>query len=162
MAAVRDVVRKVVAEAAPEELPLVDGMAVYDDDTVVRRLRRSGPRREPLGFGWGEVVALVTPVVWLLLDEVAQRFAGATVDGATTGVKRLLRRFRRGRRRHTALPVLTAEQRDEVRQEVLALLTRKEIDPATAVKVADAVARSLVSHTGDDPTPGADAARAVR
>ncbi|MGW3466121.1 hypothetical protein ACWDE9_44195, partial [Streptomyces olivaceoviridis] len=35
---VRDVVRDVVAEVAPEELPLVAGVAGFDDATVVRRL----------------------------------------------------------------------------------------------------------------------------
>src|SRR5437879_4790292 len=64
---VRDVVREVVAEIAPTELALVDGLAQFDDATAVRRLRPRGGRREPLGFGLGEILALVTPVVWLAL-----------------------------------------------------------------------------------------------
>jgi hypothetical protein len=59
---VRDLVHDVVRQCAPEELPILNGLADYDDAVVVRRLRR-GRRREPLGFGPDEVSALVTPVV---------------------------------------------------------------------------------------------------
>lgn len=93
---VRDVVRSVVETLAPEELFLVEGLRRFDDATVVRRLSRGGGRREPLGFGIGEVAALVTPVVWLVLDEVAQRMVATTVDRASRGATGLVRRlFRR-------------------------------------------------------------------
>lgn len=72
----------VVAEVAPEELPLVAGLAGFDDATAVRRLGGRGRRRETLGFGLGEVAALVTPVVWLVVDHTAQRIVGTAVDGA--------------------------------------------------------------------------------
>jgi hypothetical protein len=70
---VRDVVRDVVVEVAEEELPIVDGLAGFDDAGALRRLRGRGRRREPLGFGLGEVAALVTPVVWLVVDEIARQ-----------------------------------------------------------------------------------------
>jgi hypothetical protein len=79
---VRDVVRDVVAKVAPEELPVVDGLAEFDDATIVRRLNGSGRRREPLGFGLAELVVLVTPVAWLVVNQVAERVAGSAVDGA--------------------------------------------------------------------------------
>jgi hypothetical protein len=84
---VRDVVRDVVAEVASEELVIVEELTRFDDDTVVRRLARSGRRRDPLGFGVGEIAALVTPVVWLVLDEAAKRAADSAVDGAAKGAK---------------------------------------------------------------------------
>ncbi|MEV6036511.1 hypothetical protein AB0L65_35525 [Nonomuraea sp. NPDC052116] len=41
-----------------------------------------GRRRQTLGFGLGEVAALVTPVVWLAVDHAAQRIVG---PGWTSG-----------------------------------------------------------------------------
>ncbi|WP_428965491.1 hypothetical protein [Micromonospora fluostatini] len=149
MPAVRDVVRDVVAKVAPQELPLVDGLAAYDDDTVIRRLGRAGPRREPLGFGWGEVVGLLTPVVWLVLDQVAQRLTGAAVDEATDRGRGLLRRLVRARRAPATIPPLTADQLPEVRQEVCDLLVRRGVAAPTATEIADAVLRRL------DPDPDA-------
>jgi hypothetical protein len=150
--AVRDVVRDVVAEVAPAELPLVDGLAFDDDETVVRRLSRTGPRREPLGFGWGEVVGLVTPVVWLVLDQVAQRLAGAAVDGTTRGTRGLLRRFVRRNRAPAAIPKLTGDQLAELRREVLEQAIRRGLDAGTAIDLAD----TLVRRLGPDPdgSPG--------
>jgi hypothetical protein len=153
--AVRDVVRDVVAEVAPQELPLVDGLAVYDDDTVLRRLSRTGPRREPLGFGWGEFVVLITPVVWLVLDQVAQRFAGAAVDGATKGAKGLMRRLVRSSRAPATIPPLTADQLAEVRQDIFdALVAQRGLDAETAADITDKVVRRL--GPGSDEGPDAE------
>ncbi|MEV4754610.1 hypothetical protein AB0J86_05800 [Micromonospora sp. NPDC049559] len=141
--AVRDVVRDVVAEVAPQELPLVDGLAGYDHETVVRRLSRAGARREPLGFGWGEIIGLVTPVLWLVLDQVAQRFADAAVDRTTSGVRGVLGRLRRGRRPPATIPELTEDERAELRRDVLDLFLRRGLDAETAAPLADAVLRRL-------------------
>ncbi|WP_433412936.1 hypothetical protein ACQP1V_27210 [Microtetraspora malaysiensis] len=151
LAAVRDVVRDVVAELAPEELPLVDGLAAYDDSVVVRKLRRSGPRREPLGFSWGEVVGLMTPVVWLVLDQVAERLADAAVERAARKARGLRRWLRRGRRAAAAtIPPLTEDQLAALRQDILDQLQR-ELEERTAEQIADAIVRRLAR--GADPGP---------
>lgn len=71
--AIADVVRDIVAEVAPAELPVAEGLRRLGDDGAVRRLVRRRWRREPLGFGLGEVVPLVTPVLWVALDEAVRR-----------------------------------------------------------------------------------------
>ncbi|MEV5820913.1 hypothetical protein ABUL04_06080 [Micromonospora harpali] len=151
MVAVRDVVRDVVTEVAPRELPLVDGLATYDDERVVRLLGRTGSRREPLGFGWGEVVGLLTPVVWLVLDQVAQRLAGAAVDTTTSRARRLLRRFARGSRAPADIPPLTADELAELRGEVLELFTRRGLDAQTAAELTDRVVRRLGRAADEGP-----------
>jgi hypothetical protein len=93
---IADVVRDIVAVEAPAELPVVEGLRRLGDDRAVRRLARRRRRREPLGFGLGEVVTLVTPVLWIALDEAVRRGAGDMADGLLALALRLLRRvFRR-------------------------------------------------------------------
>lgn len=95
-ASVADVVREIVAEEAPEELPVADRLCRLGDDRAVRRLGHRHRGREPLGFGLGEVVPLVTPVLWIALDEAVRRGADDVADGLLAWALRLLRRvFRR-------------------------------------------------------------------
>ncbi len=150
-ATVRDVVRDVVAKVAREELPLVEGLAGFDDATVVRRLGRRGGRREPLGFGLGEVVALVTPVVWLVVDQAAKKAAGSAVDGAAKGTKAALRKIFRRKAPAVAVPPLTREQLGEVRRRVLETAAQRGLSQERAMVIADAVvARLALAAPSDD------------
>lgn len=89
----RDVVRDVVTEAAPDELPLMEGLGRSDDESAVRRLTRRNRPAEPLAFGLDEIAVLVTPVVWIALDEAVRQVMGSTADGdAPTGPSRTGRR----------------------------------------------------------------------
>ncbi|GAA2973080.1 hypothetical protein [Kitasatospora sp. NPDC006786] len=151
---VRDVVRSVVETLAPEELFLVEGLRRFDDATVVRRLSRGGGRREPLGFGIGEVAALVTPVVWLVLDEVAQRMVATTVDRASRGATGLVRRLFRRPARAAELQPLTREQLAEVRALLLTAGEQRGLAPDLTEEIADrVVARLALSRALDPPTP---------
>ncbi|WP_345603143.1 hypothetical protein [Pseudonocardia adelaidensis] len=154
---VRDVVRDVVAEVAPEESAVVQGLARFDDDTVVRRLARSGGRREPLGFGVGEIAALVTPVVWLVVDEAAKRAAESAVDGAARGTKALLRRVMRRPAAPVVVPALTREQLREVRQQVRETAEQRGLEPERAAAIADAVVVRMALAAGDGDEPPLDA-----
>ncbi|MER5862866.1 hypothetical protein [Kitasatospora sp. NPDC002040] len=151
-------VRDVVAEVAPAELPLLVGLAALDDATVVRRLNDRVRRSEPLGFGLGEIVALVTPVVWLAADQVAQRAAGAAVDrvagAAGSGLRRL---FRRSPEPVTVtVPPLSPKQIVEVRQLVLDLAADRGLDEQLAVTVAESLAARLALAALRGTTPGPD------
>ncbi|MFB6710103.1 hypothetical protein ACFCW6_36045 [Streptomyces sp. NPDC056333] len=143
---VRDLVRSVVADLAPDELPLVEGLCRFDDATVVRRLSRRGGRHKPLGFGFAEVAALVTPVVWLVLDGVAQRTAESTATRISEGVTAMMRRLVPRRRPVPAagVPPLTREQLAAVRALVLAASEQRGLETAQAEAIADAVVARLV------------------
>ncbi|MCX4472707.1 hypothetical protein OOK41_20750 [Micromonospora sp. NBC_01655] len=137
-------VRDVVTEVAPSELPVVAGLATFDDAVVVRRLGRRSRRREPLGFGLGEIVPLVTAVVWLVLDQVAQQAAGSVADRAGTGVRALWRRLFRRRSPAAVVPALTQAQLASVHQQVIEVGVRQGLERERAEAVADAVLARLV------------------
>ncbi|MFJ8585525.1 hypothetical protein ACIRD2_12840 [Streptomyces sp. NPDC093595] len=147
---VRDLVRSVVAGLAPEELPLVDGLRRFDDATVVRRLNGRGGHREPLSFGAHEIVLLVTPVVWLVLDAVAQRMAAATADRVAQGATGTLRRIFRRPAAPVEVPPLTREQLTEVRALVLATAEQRGLSPRRAAEIADALVARLALSGGED------------
>ncbi|MEU6075719.1 hypothetical protein [Micromonospora sp. NPDC047074] len=146
-----------VTAIAPEELPLVGGLSSLDDAEVARRLVRRSRTREPLGFGLGEIVALATPVVWLVVDETARRVAGAGVDGAARRLSPLLRRILRRKAAPVTVPPLTRAQLGEVRHRVLEAAAQQGFDEARATAIADAVVArlALVGDGGatEEPAP---------
>ncbi|MFE0250515.1 hypothetical protein [Streptomyces sp. NPDC059010] len=147
----RDIVRDVVADVAVDELPLVDGLFRFDDATVVRRLSGRGRRREPLGFGWGEVMVLVTPVVWLTVDQAARRAADVIVEGSAQRTTAALRRVFRRRPAPVAVPPLTREQLAQVREQVLEAAGERGISERRAKEIADAVVARLALAGASDP-----------
>jgi hypothetical protein len=160
---VRDVVRAVVADVATEELPVVDGLVRFDDDTVVRRLRGRGGRREPLGFGWTEVATLATPVVWLAVDQAARQIGKSAGDSATRGVKTLLRKVFRRHSAPLTVPPLTPEQLADIREQVLKTAVDRGVDRSRGEDIANAVytklslnptrqKQSIVDKSADDGT----------
>ncbi|MFF2810723.1 hypothetical protein ACFVT2_26815 [Streptomyces sp. NPDC058000] len=153
---VRDLVREVVAEHAAHELPLVDSLRTLDDDRVVRTLAGGGQQREPLGFGYAEMSALVTPVVWLVLDQAARH----TVDRATEG---LLARGRAGARKllrrapdtaHRTLIALDPGELALVRTHIVEQATERGADRRDAEALADSVVARIATAPADEDRPG--------
>ncbi len=141
--------RDVVAKVAPEELPVVDGLVLFDDATVVRRLRRGGNRRDPLGFGLGEIVVMVTPVVWLVMEQIAEKAAGAAVDGTAKGAKALLRKVFRKRSAPVVIPPLSKDQLAEVWRRVQEAALQRGMSEDRAKQVADEVVARLFLESPD-------------
>ncbi|MEV5145156.1 hypothetical protein AB0L14_12080 [Streptomyces sp. NPDC052727] len=152
---VRDVVHDVVVEVAPEELPLVAGLAGFDDATAVRRLGGRGRRRDTLGFGLGEVAALVTPVVWLALDQAAQRIVGTAVDSGVSRAASALRKLFRRPAEAVTVPPLTREQLAQVRESVLKTAAQRGLEEERASTIADAVVARL-ALAGQPEVTGSD------
>ncbi|WP_199813356.1 hypothetical protein [Streptomyces aureocirculatus] len=153
----RDVVRSVIAEVAPEELPVVDGLSRFDDATVVARLASRRRGREPLGFGLEEMVCLATPVIWVALDQGVRQAVGRTIDGVPRG---MMRRVFRRQSAPQAVPALNVEQVAEVRRRILELSAQTGLEPDRALVLADRVAARLLlpghSDGHDDGDDGTD------
>ena len=141
---VREVVRGVIAEVAPEELPLVAGLSQLDDATVIRRLRRRRSRREQLGFGLDDMLVLSTPVVWLVLNQIAQKAADGVVDGLARRLKVLFRKVVRQKTAPVALPPLSRDQLAEVHRQVLEAAIQVGLEKKRATALADMVVSQLV------------------
>jgi len=164
--AVRDVVRAVIADVAPEELPVVDGLRRFDDETVMARLTSRRRGREPLGFGLEEMVYLATPVVWVALDECVRRMVGRTMSKAPSRLRRWLRRIFRRPPGQQVVPELSAEQVAEVRRRVLELSAQAGLGAERAEALANRLAvelllpaNALAPSGGDDGGDGADERR---
>ncbi|WP_217144741.1 hypothetical protein [Streptomyces sp. AC627_RSS907] len=151
----RDVVRRVIADQAPDELPLVDGLSALDDVTAVRRLSGRGQRSEPLGFGVGDIAVLITPVVWLALDQTARRLTDVVVDGAAQRSTTLLRRLFRRNREPATVPPLTRRQLAEVHRTVLDVAGQRGLPAERAEEIADKVVTALTLAEPDTPDDGA-------
>lgn len=154
MATVRDVVREVVAEVAPHELPLVEGLRQLDDARVVLILGRRGRRDDQLGFGFAEVAGLATAVVWIVLDQVARQSAEAVADGLATRVREWLRgRLRRSRRPHRTLATpFDPAQLTRIRAQIIERATGQGIAKQQAEVLADVVVARLA--IADSTTDG--------
>ncbi|MGW6403664.1 hypothetical protein [Streptomyces sp. NPDC055134] len=155
---VRAVVVDVVAQYAPEEAPVLAALAHVDDAHVVRILR--GRRKtEPLGFGFAEVVAVVTPVVWLAVDEACRSAVQSSVDSAYArlagAARRLLRRPSAAGAAGgsaTEVPELSRDQLDLVHRRVTEDAQAAGLAAEDAEKLADRVVARLILAR---PTPAA-------
>ncbi|MGF1428246.1 hypothetical protein [Kitasatospora sp. LaBMicrA B282] len=145
-----DAVEAVLSVVAVEELPLLDGLRTLDEDQLRRRLARPGEREDPLGFGLGEVVALLTPLVWEAVQKAAKQAAGKAVEQATTSLlARLRTRLRRGRQPGATLPTFSPEQLTAVHERVEAAARDGGLDDDRARLFADCVIGRLALPPGE-------------
>ncbi|GHE99441.1 hypothetical protein GCM10018785_73870 [Streptomyces longispororuber] len=142
--------RDILAERAPREARLLDGMASLSDRQITRVFRRSRTRRDPLGFGAAEVVALIAPVVWLVVNEVAQRSAATAVDGASRWGRAWVRRVRGLPDPPAQVPALSGGQLEDVRRKVVERARASGLAAEAAEALADAVVARLALAPGDD------------
>ncbi|GGP93522.1 hypothetical protein [Streptomyces roseolilacinus] len=155
-ATVLDVVGSVVERHAPQERQLVEDLAGLDYDLVVRRMRQasSGGRSDPLGFGFGDVATLLTPLVLLVVDEACR---AAVADGTGRLMNRaaaVLGRLRPSARRAAGPPEVPALDRGQlatVRRRVREEAVRRGIGGTEADALADSVVARLALAGAEDP-----------
>jgi hypothetical protein len=163
---VGEIVRDVIAEAAPAELLVVDGLRQLDPDTVRKRLRSRRQSRDPVGFGLDVVVPLMTPVAWIAVDELVRRFvddasgslAGRIGKALSTVARRVTHRPRAEVTATATVPPLSPSQLEEVRRRVLELAPKYYLTSGDAEALADRVVARLVLATAD-PGAGKDPAQ---
>ncbi|MET8308818.1 hypothetical protein [Micromonospora sp. NPDC005173] len=141
-----EVVRDVIADFAPAELPVVKGLGLLDERTVSRQFRNLGPKREPLGFGLGEIALLATPVVWVVLEQAAKGATDSLAERSSEWVRSRLKR----RPVKTSIPDFTSEQQKTIYQAALSEAKKRGLPEDEAVAIADAIHRRLTMDRPDD------------
>lgn len=156
-------VRGLVAEVAPEELPLVD---------LLRGERPRTRRDEPLGSGVGEVVLLVTPVAVVVGTEVVKKLAGMATDRVVTTTAKTVRTLRDRLRRkpaplkpqvveaaHSVVTsgALSEEHLAEVHALAMAVALAKGLTPETAARMGKTVVDLLTAEQRNATPPAVDA-----
>jgi hypothetical protein len=148
------VVRAVVEQAAPEELPMVEGLSEATDEAVVARLSRGPARDERLGFGLEDVAVLVSPVLYIALDQAVRKIVDDSIDGARRRAPRWARWVtRRGKGAPTVPPALSAQHIAEIRDQVTALAKERGVPDDKIERVREALAEVL-SNDDEDGSAG--------
>jgi hypothetical protein len=151
-----DVVRDVVSQVAPEEVTVVQALGQLKPDRVAGLLR--GRREERLGFGLVDAAALVTPVVWIAVDEVSRSAVEAGIHGFGPRLAARIRRLLRIRPPlPSSVPPLSPGQLDAVHARVLDGASAAGLDPAVRAALADHVVARLAREL---PTSEQDQAAA--
>jgi hypothetical protein len=149
-ALVIDVSRDVVAELAPGEIAVFRPVAkaFYEDP---RRLT-SETGDAMLGFGPGEAVTLLTPIVLAVMGEVvaflradlAKAIPRAMADSLEDSLRALFHKFHGGEGPAAAVPPLTHEQLSRVRAIAFDKARQGGLSERRAELLADATVGSLV------------------
>lgn len=137
---VGEIVRDVVKQLAPDEMPVVNALAALDASVAARRLAKAGARRDPLGFGLGDLVVMITPVVWVAVEHIAGRLGDKAADGVLDRARKLFRR--RAIPQVVELP-LSSGQLAEVRRKALETGARQGLTPEQCEEIADAIVARL-------------------
>jgi hypothetical protein len=150
---VRDGVHFAVAHdyAPAEEYRVLDALLSDPDDArVVRRLRRRRRHGDPLGFGAGEVVGVLGPLLMMVVDESVRTVTGSVAGSLFTRFTTWLRRVFRRPRVAARLPELPRDQLRAVHDLVVEQLVKSRIPDETARAVAERIAGRLALGEGDD------------
>lgn len=145
---VRAVVTDIVTQTAPQEAPVLAALT-HVDDAQVRRMCRKRRGAEPLGFGLAEVTAVVTPIVWLAVDEACRMAVQSSVASTRERVAGAARKLFRREPAAVEVPELSREQLALVHRRVLEDARRAGLEEEAAATLADqVVARLLLAAPG--------------
>jgi hypothetical protein len=153
---IADVARDVVAQVAPQELPFFRATSVAYFKNPEKALKQQTRKDEMLGFGGGEVVTLLTPIVLTVMTEVVT-FAMAIVkeslvqscaDLLNEQAKKMFKKFRAEGKNEAGTPApFTLQQIAWVHKQVYEKFLHLKLSEALANSLADAVVATLISET---------------
>lgn len=141
---VRDLSRELVERLAPAELPTFDVVAepyLTDPRRAERRLR---DHDDPMGFGLGDALAMVTPVVALVSGSVVAAVSDALADSVRATGAKVLRRVTGKKPKELPEPDLSAEKLAEIRELAFKRAVDLGMEHGRAEALADAVVGALV------------------
>jgi hypothetical protein len=153
---IADVARDLISQLAPQELPVfrAHSQAYFSDPKKV--LKEQAGKDDMLGFGAGEAIALVTPIVLPVVAEVVTFLAteikkSITAEGSTLiseQVKKMFKKFRPVDKKESDPPPLTSEQLTYVRKLAFEKARQLKLSEARSNLLADSVVGSLTLPKG--------------
>lgn len=138
---VRDLVRQVTADLAPEEIRALSALDGLSDAEALQYLTAAPGRDERLGFGLGAALALTAAIAWIGVDEAVRQ----TVKAAARSRRWWWPRFRRQKRGTvTVIPPLSTEQLRLVHECVLKAAETSKLPADRCSRIADGVVTRLI------------------
>ena len=146
-----DLSRDIVAQTAPEELPLYRAISAAYSKNPEKTLRGQTGKDEDLGFGVTETTQLLTPVVFsvmsvvveFLADEILESYKKENPEAIKNLIKNMFKRHKPAQDKRA--PSLTSEQLVRVRQHVLEKIRQLGLSDDQARLLADSIVGSLVA-----------------
>jgi hypothetical protein len=150
---IADLARDIVAQTAPQELPLFRTMSAAYFKNPEKLLKGQSEKDEMLGFGVAGVVIMLTPtilaimsqVVQFIITEVQKSVATNSADVINDLVSKMFKKFRPAEKKDREnLPALTTEQLKRVRNMAYQEARKLALSDAQAGLLADSIVGSLV------------------
>ena len=143
---VRSIGRELVSRIAPEELPLYPSLVSQFQDAKRARRSKASSDDQILGFGAGEVVTLLTPVILSFTRSFWDAIVAQAAQTALHGVLQQLQAHRPGQRNGPAeTPRFTEAQIQLVRTVAEQEACRLNVSKKQAGLLADAMVGVLVA-----------------
>jgi len=151
---IADVARDIIAQTAPEELPLFRATSVAYFKNPEKILKDQKRKDEILGFGPGEVVSLLTPTVLVVVTEVVTFVTAEVQKSIATEsasiiselVKKQFKRFQpEEKKEQNEVARLTPEQIAQIRKRTYEKARQLKLSESQAGLLADSVVGSLVA-----------------
>jgi len=147
---VADLARDIVAQNAPQELPLFRATSAAYFKNPGKVLKSQSGKDEMLGFGAAEAVLMLTPsvlvivnqVVTFVIAEVQKSVAEESSNLLDDLVKKMFKKFR-SEHEQNATPALTPAQLAHVHQLAYEEASRLALSDAKAKLLADSIVGSL-------------------
>jgi hypothetical protein len=121
---ISDIARDLVAQIAPQELPLFRPIkeAYFKDPEKARK--GTAAKDEMLGFGVADAAMLITPIVLTVVTDVVKHITEQVLETvkqegamlATDIVKKLFKKLRTPTENEEEIPLITDEQRSDIYQ----------------------------------------------
>ncbi len=150
---IADLSRDIVAQTAPQELPLFRSMSTAYFKDPEKLLKGQSGKDEMLGFAVAGVVIMLTPtilaimsqVVQFLITEVEKSVATNSADVINVLIRKMFKKFRPEEKKvQENLPALTTEQLTKVRNIAYQEAHKLALPDAQAGLLADSIVGSLV------------------
>jgi hypothetical protein len=146
---ISDVTRTLVQQVAPQELPLLPSTATAYFRNPKRMLRGRLARDEMLGFGEGDAVSFLTPILLIAATNVVEFVAGGDGETRQGGISGWMRSMFKQPKTHepASQPALSAERMAQARVIAVTTLREHNFPEAQVETVADSLVRQLMATT---------------